>query len=118
MGLGRVLDGFGEGFGMGLGGFGRVWEPFGRSWGLLLAFAKRLAAFWLRVAAFCYFGLLWAVFCTFSLVLAAFAAFAYVFACSCCCGPCSHLWLHASTTLLRFRSSRSLLRQVYVPARF
>ena len=47
MGLGRVLDGFGEGFGRGLGGSGSLLGALGGSCWPLLAFATRLAAFWL-----------------------------------------------------------------------
>ena len=93
-----------------MGGF---WERFGRVLGALgtsrryfsrfLLFFRRFVVFWLFLVYFFRFGLLFA-FAAFRCLLS-FAGTSFTF---------SGLGLHASTTLICIRSSRSLLRQVFL----
>ena len=94
----------------GLGeGFGRVWEAF-RLFGRL---SSLICIFFVVFALFsCFFGCFEFVACLVALV--AFHIFWLGAACSNNCSISSVLGLHACTTLTCDRSSRSMLRQVFL----
>ena len=93
MDLDKVWGGFWEGLGRGLGNSGRILNGLGAAWALFEL-----------CAGFC------VSFCTFSVF---FMHFWKDFEWSGgSLGAVGALWLHASTTPVCLRSSRSLLRQV------